>query len=161
MAPPSNPRHPFPAGVNWPLIAGHNRRRSYFKAIEPRMSEANTPSHPDPHLTFLASRINYEKMISIPYQSRDFRLDCMRELLALLGNPQDRLKIIHVAGTKGKGSTSAMIAAALSAAGYRCGLYTSPHLDHLEERFMIDGQPCSTSQLASLVERGPPLRRTA
>jgi dihydrofolate synthase / folylpolyglutamate synthase len=113
-------------------------------------------SQRDPCRAFLASRINYEKTLSIPYQSRDFRLDRMRELLALLGNPQDRLKIIHVAGTKGKGSTSAMIAAALSAAGYRCGLYTSPHLDRLEERFMIDGQPCSASELAALVEKVRP-----
>ncbi len=120
------------------------------------MVVTHTPSHRDPCLAFLASRINYEKAISIPYASRDFRLDCMRELLALLDNPQDRLKIVHVAGTKGKGSTSAMIAAALSAAGYRCGLYSSPHLTRLEERFMIDGRSCSESELAALVEKVRP-----
>ncbi len=77
----------------------------------------------------------------------------MRELLERLGNPHARLKIIHIAGTKGKGSTAAMIAAILSAAGHRTGLYTSPHLDRAEERIAIDGQPCSTSEFTTLVER--------
>ena len=71
----------------------------------------------------------------------------MRDLLARLGNPQEKLRIVHVAGTKGKGSTSAMIAAALSATGFRTGMFTSPHLDRLEERIMIDGQPCSPAEL--------------
>ena len=74
-----------------------------------------------------------------------------------LGNPQDQLRIVHVAGTKGKGSTSAMIAAVLSASGYRTGLFTSPHLDRLEERFRIDGQPCSATELAALVDRVRPM----
>ena len=70
------------------------------------------------------------------------------ELLRRLGNPQDGLPIVHVAGTKGKGSTSAMIAAVLSAAGYRTGLFTSPHLDRVEERIAVDGRPCSADELA-------------
>ena len=74
----------------------------------------------------------------------------MRALLDRLGNPQDKLHIVHVAGTKGKGSTSAMIAAMLKAAGYRTGLFTSPHLDRVEERIAIDGQPCTADEFASL-----------
>ncbi|HTQ38038.1 MAG TPA: folylpolyglutamate synthase/dihydrofolate synthase family protein [Pirellulales bacterium] len=105
----------------------------------------------------MLSRINYERAISIPYYKREFRLDRMLDLLDRLGNPQDRLKIIHVAGTKGKGSTSAMIAAALSAAGYRAGLYTSPHVDRLEERLMVDGQPCPEEIFGNLVERVRPI----
>ena len=81
----------------------------------------------------------------------------MRDLLARLGDPQDRLKIIHVAGTKGKGSTSAMIAAALSACGFRTGLFTSPHLDRLEERIRIDGQPCSADEFVNLVDQVRPV----
>ena len=84
----------------------------------------------------------------------------MRELLSLLGNPQERLKIVHVAGTKGKGSTSAMIASVLSAAGYRTGLYTSPHIDRVEERLIIDGVPCSEEDFIALVERLRPIVRT-
>ena len=66
------------------------------------------------------------------------------------------MPIVHVAGTKGKGSTSAMVAAVLSAAGYRTGLFTSPHLDRVEERIVVDGQPCSAEELADLVERVRP-----
>jgi dihydrofolate synthase/folylpolyglutamate synthase len=100
---------------------------------------------------FLVSRINYERTLTVPYQG-DFKLDRMRELMARLGDPQLTLNVVHVAGTKGKGSTAAMIAAVLSAAGYRVGLYSSPHLDRVEERIAIDGQPCSHQTLAELVQ---------
>ena len=102
-------------------------------------------------LRFLDSRIDYERALTVPYNERDFQLDRMRDLLSRLGNPQQRLKIVHVAGTKGKGSTSAMMACVLTAAGYRTGLYTSPHLDRLEERVVVNGQPCAEAQLAHLV----------
>ena len=104
-------------------------------------------------LDFLTTRIDYERMSSVPYGQRDFRLDRMRLLLERLGNPQDSLPIVHVAGTKGKGSTAAMIAAILAAAGYRTGLYSSPHLDRVEERLMVDGEICPPGELARLVER--------
>ena len=103
-------------------------------------------------LAFLYGRIDYERALAMPYGSRELKLDRMRELLRRLGNPQDRLAIVHVAGTKGKGSTSAMIAAALSAAGYSTGLYTSPHLDRLEERFQVDGKPCAADELVELTD---------
>ena len=106
----------------------------------------------DAALAFLLQRIDYERAIAVPYDSREFRLDRMRELLARLGDPQRNLPIVHVAGTKGKGSTSAMIAAALSAAGYRTGLFSSPHLDRIEERMAIDGRPCSADEFAALAE---------
>ena len=107
-------------------------------------------------LRFLVDRINYERMQSMPCAEEAFKLDRMRELLRRLGNPQNGLPIVHVAGTKGKGSTAAMIAAALSAAGYRTGLFTSPHLDRVEERIAVDGRPCSGDELAELVEQVRP-----
>jgi dihydrofolate synthase/folylpolyglutamate synthase len=103
-------------------------------------------------LQFLNSRIDYERALAVPLDKRDFRLDRMRDLLARVGNPHESLRIVHVAGTKGKGSTAAMIAAVLSAAGYRTGLYTSPHLNRVEERLMIDGAICPSNEFAQLVD---------
>lgn len=102
-------------------------------------------------MDFLFGRIDYERTASIPYRTNEFRLRRMRELLERLGNPQRNLPAIHVAGTKGKGSTSTMIAAVLSRAGHRTGLYTSPHLERLEERFVIDGQCCGDADFVELV----------
>lgn len=70
----------------------------------------------------------------------------VRELLRELGDPQDHYRIIHVAGTNGKGSTCAMIEAGLRAAGFRTGLYTSPHLIEPTERIRVDGAPITTAQ---------------
>lgn len=105
----------------------------------------------DAALAFLMQRINYERTSSIPYRSRNFKLDRMRELLGRLGNPQHRLRVVHIGGTKGKGSTAHMIADMLQAARLSVGLYTSPHLEHLEERFLIDGVPCSEQDLVETV----------
>jgi dihydrofolate synthase / folylpolyglutamate synthase len=103
-------------------------------------------------LRFLLDRIDYERTQSMPCSEEALKLDRMRELLARLGNPHEPIPVIHVAGTKGKGSTAAMIAAILSAAGHHSGLFTSPHLDRIEERIITDAQPCSAEELADLVE---------
>jgi len=108
-------------------------------------------------LDWLLSRINFERAAYIPYQERQLKLDRMRQLLTRLGQPDANLRIIHVAGTKGKGSTSAMIAAMLTGAGYRCGVFSSPHLDRIEERFSVDGQSCSADELVSLISRLRPI----
>jgi dihydrofolate synthase/folylpolyglutamate synthase len=106
---------------------------------------------------FLYGRINYERARTVPYCARNFKLDRMRELLDRLGNPQNAYPIAHVAGTKGKGSTAAMLGAVLSASGRRTGVFTSPHLDRVEQRMTIDGQPCPPAQLVELVERLSPV----
>jgi dihydrofolate synthase/folylpolyglutamate synthase len=82
-----------------------------------------------------------------------FGLERMQTLLAALGNPERDLKIIHVAGTNGKGSTCAMIAAACQAAGLRTGLYTSPHLVSPTERIRLNGNAVSEAEFAKLFER--------
>ena len=102
-------------------------------------------------LQFLDKRVDFERFQAMPGPEREIKLDRMRALLDRLGSPQDKLPIIHVAGTKGKGSTSAMIASILKAAGYRTGLFTSPHLERVEERIAVDGQPCTADQFAALV----------
>jgi dihydrofolate synthase / folylpolyglutamate synthase len=115
------------------------------------------PIRYDEAMQFLLGRIDYERATAAPYPVRDFRLDRMHELLRRLGNPHQKYPTIHVAGTKGKGSTAAMTAAILTAAGHRTGLYTSPHLHRLEERIVIDGQCCAPERLVSLVERLRPI----
>ncbi len=102
-------------------------------------------------LDYLYGRLNYEKL-GMPRIPAELRLGRMRRLLRRLGDPHSDLKVVHIAGTKGKGSTAIMIASALSAAGIRTGLYASPHLHRLEERFQIDGMPISQGDLINLVD---------
>lgn len=73
-----------------------------------------------------------------------------RELLGLLGNPERDLKFVHIAGTNGKGSTAAMLASVLQSAGYRTGLYTSPHLLRFHERMRVNGKEIDDKSLISL-----------
>ena len=114
----------------------------------PRMPQSlASPSGYAAALDFLLGRIDYERTAAPAARRGDRRLERMHNLLARLDNPHRQLPLIHVAGTKGKGSTAAMIAAVLTAAGYRTGLYTSPHLERLEERIAIDGEPCAPSSL--------------
>src|SRR5690349_15283155 len=80
-------------------------------------------------------------------------LDRIARVLGALGNPQARTRFTHVAGTNGKGSTSAMIEAALRRAGRRTGLFTSPHLAEPTERIRIDGSPIDATLFASLFDR--------
>lgn len=107
----------------------------------------------DAALAFLFGRIDYERADRFPYRLCGLKLDRMRELAARLGDPHQRFPIVHVAGTKGKGSTSAMIAAVLSAAGYRTGLYISPHVTCVEERLQIDGRLCGRDEFVELIRR--------
>lgn len=76
----------------------------------------------------------------------DYSLDVMHALMALLGNPQDSYKVIHIAGTSGKSSTAYYTAALLKQAGYKTGLTTSPHVDELNERVQVDLQPASEAE---------------
>jgi dihydrofolate synthase/folylpolyglutamate synthase len=104
-------------------------------------------------IEFLYGRLNFEQLHSARYSTRDFKLDRMRRLLQLLGDPQNQIPVVHIAGTKGKGSTAAMIAGILSAAGYRTGLFTSPHITCVEERMQVDGVQPTPARFAELVNR--------
>lgn len=108
-------------------------------------------------LEFLWRRINYERQPMTAYGERHFKLARMQTLLDRLGNPERRMPIVHLAGTKGKGSTAAMTAAVLTAAGFRTGVYSSPHLERVEERIAIGGVPISPDELTAFVGRIAPL----
>jgi dihydrofolate synthase / folylpolyglutamate synthase len=95
---------------------------------------------PEDVFTWIESFTNLEKG-TLPFDKRNYRLDRMRRLLGLFDDPDSGLRIIHVAGTKGKGSTSALLASILDAAGHRTGLYTSPHVTSPFERVSIAGEP--------------------
>ena len=88
-------------------------------------------------LTYLDSFVNYERSVPGHLMRQMSTLDRVRELAERLGNPQNKFPTIHVAGTKGKGSTCAFAAAILSAAGFKTGLYISPHLQNIRERISI------------------------
>ncbi|HEX7972996.1 MAG TPA: folylpolyglutamate synthase/dihydrofolate synthase family protein, partial [Anaerolineales bacterium] len=102
-------------------------------------------------LDYLYSFVDYSLTRSFRNSPEKFDLGRMHQFLEILGQPQQRYPIIHVAGTKGKGSISAMCASALHAAGYRVGLYTSPHLQDYAERIQLDGQPIPHADLVALV----------
>jgi len=108
-------------------------------------------------LEFLLGRINFERTPVLPYGERQLKLDRMRQLLTRLGNPDAGMPIVHVAGTKGKGSTSALVGSILHAAGYQVGLFSSPHLENIEERFAVNGTPCSAEELIGLVDQLRPV----
>jgi dihydrofolate synthase/folylpolyglutamate synthase len=87
-------------------------------------------------LRYLESFIDYEKITAWPYEE-SLGLGRIRDFLSALNNPQDGLNCLHVAGTKGKGSTCALLSYVLRQAGYKVGLYTSPHLSDFRERIRI------------------------
>ena len=113
----------------------------------------NTETAYNKALNYLYSFVDYSLKHASELAKADFNLDRMRVLMALLGNPQEKYPILHVAGTKGKGSTSALMASALTAAGYRSGLYTSPHLQDYVERIQINGLPISHHELSNWSNR--------
>ena len=136
---------------------GYDKRMSSLD-LPARGASADPPrSARDAAVDYLMGRINYERVAAAPYGERHLKLDRMRTLLNRLGNPDAGMPIIHVAGTKGKGSTSALLASILHAAGYDVGVYSSPHLLRLEERFTINGAAIDPDELASLVNRLRPV----
>lgn len=104
-------------------------------------------------LQFVYGRIDYERLQARDYTSDDLKLDRMRKLLEVLGNPQDQIPTIHVAGTKGKGSTCEIIASILQSTGKSVGLYTSPHVSRFEERIRISGLPLSRSEFVDQLKK--------
>ncbi|MBI2847611.1 MAG: bifunctional folylpolyglutamate synthase/dihydrofolate synthase [Chloroflexi bacterium] len=107
-------------------------------------------------LDFIYSFIDYERQ-SRPHEPARYDLRRVFKMLALLGNPHLKARTVHIAGTKGKGSTAAMIASVLTACGYRTGLYTSPHLHAFNERIRIDGNLISDEEIVMGVTKLKPV----
>lgn len=112
-------------------------------------------------LTYIEQFIDYERSPDFARQARFYNLNRISQLLDLLGNPHDKLKVIHVAGSKGKGSTAAIIASVLTHAGYKTGLFTSPHLITPRERCRIDNELISETEVAYYINKLRPAIDTA
>ncbi|APC07647.1 bifunctional folylpolyglutamate synthase/dihydrofolate synthase [Neomoorella thermoacetica] len=105
--------------------------------------------------------MNYQESLEFLRQLTKFGFNLglgrIKELMRRAGSPQERLRFIHIGGTNGKGSVSAMVASILKAAGYRVGLFTSPHLHSYTERIQINGQNIPEERLAALLTWFKPL----
>src|SRR5512139_1856277 len=112
-------------------------------------------TYPDA-LAYLNQFINYERTQPQRYAPETLSLDRVNHLLDRLGRPDRAYRSIHIAGTKGKGSTAAMIESCLRAAGYRTGFYTSPHLHTFRERMRINNEYISREMFAQLVDELEP-----
>ena len=104
-------------------------------------------------MNYLLSVTDYEKQRQLRYNVTTFNLDRMNKLLSLVGKPHKKVPTVHIAGTKGKGSTATMLARMLESNDYSVGLYTSPHLSHLHERIAINSEMINDSQMHGLLNR--------
>lgn len=108
-------------------------------------------------LDYLYSFVDFSLAHNLLYSPEKFNLARMRSFVQALANPHLKYPLIHIAGTKGKGSIAALCASALQAAGYKTGLYTSPHLDDYGERIQVNGAQISHLELVELVDELKPL----
>lgn len=136
-----------------------DRRRFLRSRFRPTVSFPAATADPlyDEAMRYLYGRINYERAPDAAGSLKDFKLSRMEQLLRLAGNPQHRLPTIHITGTKGKGSTATMTARIAQAAGYRVGLFTSPHVHRFEERMTVNGIMPPSAKIVTLVDRLRPI----
>ena len=104
-------------------------------------------------MKYLYERTDYEKEKRLRYNITTFNLARMEKLLSLIGNPHKKIPTVHIAGTKGKGSTATMLARMLEANNYTVGLYTSPHVVHLHERIVVNSKMIRESEMLGLLNR--------
>ena len=104
-------------------------------------------------LKYLYEKTDYEKEKHLRYNVTTFNLERMEKLLSLVGKPHKKFPTVHIAGTKGKGSTATMLAMMMQANDYTVGLYTSPHVSHLHERIVVNSEMISDSEMLGLLNR--------
>ena len=105
----------------------------------------------DAAMKYLFSMTDYEQMLRVRYNRDTFSLDRMFKILHGLGNPQDKLRSVHIAGTKGKGSTVEMLSTMLVSCGYKVGVYTSPHITDIRERVRINRSMITQAAMTRLI----------
>lgn len=120
--------------------APSRRSKSLFKTYEDALG-------------YLNARVDLERARLTRQHRGKFKLDRMKALARQLEDPQNAMRIVHVAGTKGKGSVCAMVASSLEGCGYTVGLYTSPHLVDVRERVQINGEAISTDDFRACMEK--------
>ena len=111
-------------------------------------------------LAYIEAFIDHERSPDFSRQARFYNLNRISLLLKRIGNPHDRLRVIHIAGSKGKGSTAALVASVLTHAGYKTGLFTSPHLITPRERCRIDDELISETDVAFYIDKIKPAIET-
>ena len=139
---------------------GYDPRMARSATAKPKRKTAKNRSSAKPvirtyraALVWLDSLIDYERMARVAYKQNNFNLARMRRLLSGLGNPHRDMRTIHIAGTKGKGSTATMLAHMLHHSGYKVGLYLSPHLLTVRERISINGKIISEPRFSRAARR--------
>ncbi|MDP6541236.1 MAG: Mur ligase family protein, partial [Phycisphaerales bacterium] len=103
-------------------------------------------------IAYLLEQTDYERMRVVQYDESTFKLDRMRTILAELGNPQDQVPMVHVAGTVGKGSTVTMLSSMLRGSGYAVGQYTSPHLIDMRERIVVNDKMIEEEEFTKAID---------
>jgi len=132
-----------------PNVAAPSRRA---KASSQRPAATDITSY-NSAVRYLTSAVNYERMRLVRYSEDTFKLDRRRSLMDALGNPHEQSRLVHAAGTVGKGSTVAMVASMLRGCGYAVGEYTSPHLVDMRERIRINDQLIPKTEVTELTKR--------
>jgi len=133
-----------------------NAKSTPTKKTKPKKSKAGEHGPFVNHqaaIEFLNRRVNVERIHPSKVEERVWKLDRMGAMLEELGNPQDSLEIVHIAGSKGKGSVCNMLECTLEACGYTTGVFTSPHLIDVRERVRIGGVPISEGLFDGALER--------
>jgi dihydrofolate synthase / folylpolyglutamate synthase len=125
------------------------------KVLSSRLTSMKNSDRLDSLLDWLYARVNYERQSTATSDS--FKLKNMRALAEQLQNPHLKYPVVHVAGTKGKGSVSAMLGQIFSASGRKTGVYTSPHIEAINQRITLDGLPIPDFHLAEILTRLRPI----
>ena len=142
--------------------AAESRTAARSRSRSPKRESAGAIKTYRAALNFLNQHTNHETRLRVSYNAANFNLSRMLRLLSGIGNPHRKIRTIHIAGTKGKGSTAHMVAAMLQHCGLRTGLYTSPHILNLRERIRINGQMISEAEFTRLMARlAPAVRKLA